>query len=395
MPITGQFFIVVLGALVALVAVSAVAAHAQGIVRAPVLDPSTISDVYTRGGDGYPQTRIPAAVLTPKGTVLAFAEARQEGDHSENDIVVKRSEDGGVTWGPLQLISDMGGDSLNDPCAVVVPETGRVLLMFQRYPKGFHTQTLEHTKPAELGYGGPRNTQTFLTRSDDDGRTWSAPEDITRAMRRPDAIAVGSPGIGIVLQNGPHKGRIVFPMYEVMKPAGDEGPPYQNCAAISDDDGDTWRLGARVPKPGMEDDGDECQIAQAADGTIVMDLRQRTGHQRLGAVSRDFGETWEPMYHVEDLVAPPCMGSILRFNDVLLESIPNTLDARASGTLFVSRDGGQTWPDKRVLYPGGFAYSCLVQLSENRVGCFFERDDYARISFAVYDIAPLLAASQQ
>jgi len=380
-----------LGAIaVAIVFSTVFQAHAQEANTAPALAPLLMSDVYARGADGYPQTRIPAVVVTPKGTVLAFAEARQAGDHSENDIVVKRSLDGGATWQPLQLIAEMGGDSLNDPCAAVL-ESGRILLMYQRYPKGYHTRKMAHTEAAETGYGGPRNTQTFITRSDDDGLTWSEPEDVTRSLRRPDIISLGSPGFGIQLEHGPHKGRILLPIYEVLP--GGENRGWYNCAAISDDGGKTWRAGGRVPEAADGGDANECQIAELPDGTIVMDARQSSGPCRKGAVSRDAGETWEPMYNVPGLAVTRCMGSILPVNGALLASLPDSPDKRVNGTLFVSRDGGKTWPEKRVIYPGGFGYSCLTRLSENRVGCLFERDDCKLISFAVFDIKPLIKAT--
>jgi sialidase-1 len=383
----------------AVVTVSAAFFAASGAQEARAVQASedmTMSDVFGQGEDGYPQVRIPAVVVTPKGTVLAFAEARQAGDHSENDIVLKRSLDGGTAWQSLQVIGEMGGDSLNDPCAVVLHGPDRVLLMYQRYPKGYHTQKMAHTEAAELGYGGPRNTQTFLTYSEDDGVTWSDPEDITRSIRRSDAISVGSPGVGIQLKYGRHKGRILLPLYEVMPP-GETNRPYHNCAAISDDGGVTWRLGARVPEDGLEGDADECQLEELSDGTVIMDARQTSGSSRKGTRSHDGGETWEPMYRVPDLVAPPCMGSILRIaapregGDLLVASLPNTLKKRENGTLLISRDGGKTWPEKRVLYSGGFAYSCLTQLAEGRVGCLFERDGCAHITFAMFDVDWLIA----
>ena len=240
----GHFRVV---AMLAVFAAFSATSHAQEAKPAPALEVVTMSDVFGRGEDGYPQVRIPAVVATPKGVVLAFAEGRQGDDHSENDIVLKRSLDGGATWQPLQVVAEMGGDSLNDPCAVVLPETGRVLLMYQRYPKGYHTQKMGNIESAELGFGGPRNTHSFLTRSEDDGVTWSAPEDIARNIRRPDAISVGSPGVGIQLKHGSHKGRILFPLYEVT-PSADNSAPCYNCAAISDDAGVTWRVGARIPE---------------------------------------------------------------------------------------------------------------------------------------------------
>ncbi len=95
-------------------------------------------DVFVGGKDGYPAYRIPALVATQRGSLLAFAEGRASlREHAENDIVMKRSIDGGKTWGALQVIDEDGTNALNNPTAVVVRETGRVILMYQRYAKGF------------------------------------------------------------------------------------------------------------------------------------------------------------------------------------------------------------------------------------------------------------------
>lgn len=63
------------------------------------------TDVFV-SGDGYPTYRIPSAIVTRRGTVLAFAEGRQaQGDHTQNDLVLRRSADGGRTWEPRQLVA--------------------------------------------------------------------------------------------------------------------------------------------------------------------------------------------------------------------------------------------------------------------------------------------------
>lgn len=67
-------------------------------------DPSAAdtSVPYVSGRDGYAAYRIPAVVRTPRGTLLAFAEGRRDGpgDTGDIDLVVRRSADGGRTWGP-------------------------------------------------------------------------------------------------------------------------------------------------------------------------------------------------------------------------------------------------------------------------------------------------------
>ena len=85
------------------------------------------SDVFTAGRDAYRSLRIPAVVVATNGHVLAFAEGRAaRADQAQNDIVLKRSFDGGKTWGALQVIADDGAQSLNNPTAVVEQNSGRV-----------------------------------------------------------------------------------------------------------------------------------------------------------------------------------------------------------------------------------------------------------------------------
>ena len=62
--------------------------------------------VFKAGEDGYRIYRIPAVVKAANGHLLAFCEARQGGDASEIDLVVKRSEDGGKSWGSLQVVQE-------------------------------------------------------------------------------------------------------------------------------------------------------------------------------------------------------------------------------------------------------------------------------------------------
>ena len=64
----------------------------------------THTPVFTAGEGGYHTYRIPAALVTGKGTLLAFCEGRKRGtsDTGNIDLVLKRSRDGGRSWGPLE-----------------------------------------------------------------------------------------------------------------------------------------------------------------------------------------------------------------------------------------------------------------------------------------------------
>jgi len=346
------------------------------------------SDVFTSGPEGFPSIRIPSVVVTHSGAVLAFAEGRKKSaDQAENKIVLKRSLDGGATWGALQILADDGANSLNNPTAVVT-DTGLLLLFYQRVP----AHLKESSKLIETGYEGANVYRTFLLTSKDEGGTWSSPKDVTAGTKHPTvATTVASgPGIGIQLTRGPHRGRILIPF--------NEGPFWQwnNYAAYSDDAGDTWRCGQNVPgafvpdaKRGQASKINEVQMVELSDGSVRLNSRQFAGAKvRKTSVSHDGGETWSPVEDVPSLRDPSCMASIFRYSfgkdgqaGDILYSGPDSAQRR-NGVLHLSRDDGATWPVQRVLYPGSFAYSILTQLPDGSIGCLFEADNYKRIVFA-------------
>lgn len=346
-------------------------------------DDPQFSDVFLAGREGYASIRIPSVVVADNGTVLAFAEGRvRPSDQAENDIVSKRSTDGGATWSGMKVIAEDGANSLNNPTALVT-DSGRLLLMYQRIP----AHLLETSKETVSGYEGENIYRTFLLTSDDNGITWSPPRDVTRGTKHESGATTvcSGPGIGIQLTRGAHKGRLVMPF--------NEGPFYKwnNYAAFSDDAGSTWRCGANVP--GAMLDGrsqiNEVQMVELSDGGIMLNSRQFAGAKvRRTSVSSDGGETWSAVEEAPALRDPSCMAAVFRysFDDAsgkgrLLYSGPDSTQ-RDNGTVCLSTDDGATWPVKRVLWPGGFAYSVLTRLPDDQVGCLFEADNYQRIVFA-------------
>jgi len=352
------------------------------------------SDVFLSDKEGYKSIRIPSVIVTKTGVVLAFAEGRQAThDQAENDIILKRSVDGGKTWGRLQLLQDDGKNSLNNPTAVVEQGSGRVLLMYQRIPENLK----ERGRNISTGYEGSNVYRNFVITSDDNGLTWSTPVDLTRTTKRAtNATTIASgPGIGIQLTRGPHKGRLIVPF--------NEGPYYywNNYAVFSDDRGASWNFGTDVPGAFVPDAKltrrsqiNEVQMVELSDGSVRLNSRPFAGEKvRKTAVSRDGGAHWTPVEDVPALRDPSCNASVLRwsFDDgaglgKILFSGPEGTQ-RDHGTLHVSLDDGATWPTKRLLWPGSFAYSVLTKLPDGGVGCLFEADNYARIVFARVPLA--------
>jgi sialidase-1 len=343
-----------------------------------------LTDVFVSGADGFPIFRIPSIVMARDGNLLAFAEGRaSKRDQSENKIVLKVSSDRGRSWGKIRVLADDGTNSLNNPTAVVLRETGRIILMYQQYLRGFGEQM------AEAGLKGSHICRSFIIHSDDNGVNWSKPQDITASVKRPIIVTgiASGPGIGIELARGTHPGRILIPF--------NQGPRghWEVYAAFSDDAGETWKYGEVAPKdPGMGPN--EVQMAELADGAVMLNARDEAGsHHRLVAASHDGGETWTPLAPDETLIEPRCEASLLRHainnhvsDDVLLFSNPASEKKRINGTVRLSRDEGKTWSASRVIYPGSFAYSCLVSLNPQTIGCLFERDSYGKISFAAFTL---------
>lgn len=341
-------------------------------------------DVFVGGQGGHAVYRIPSVLGIEGGRLLAFAEARgSQSDNGENDLVLRTSDDGGATWGPMRTVLDEPGRSLNNPCAVEVASgahAGRVLLMFQSYPTG------KGEGEVAPGYDGPDTCRTLLVHSDDRGATWSAPRDVSRGVKRPapvTSVATG-PGVGVQLRNGPHARRVVMPFNE-----GPQGK-WRVYGAWSDDGGDTWAFGDVAPDGGGGR-ANEVQFVERADGSLLLVARQFWGGaRRKAAESRDGGATWTTLRAVPELVDPSCMGGLAAVGtpggQLLVCTGPDGEKSRVAGTAWVSADGGATWPRKVPVHAGSFAYSVPVPLGGTKVGVLFERDGCSRISFAVIDV---------
>ena len=342
-------------------------------------DPLRAVDVYVAGRDGYHTFRIPALLRAADGTLLAFCEGRKtgRGDHGDIDLLVRRSSDGGVTWSPIEIVYEEGGEkkvTIGNPCPVVDTKTGTIWMTFCR-----------------------DNRDVLVTSSTDHGRTWSAPRDITRDVKPADwSWYATGPGVGIQLARGKHRGRLVIPC-DHREGDATKGP---KCSHVfySDDHGKSWQLGGTVAQH-----TDECQVAELADGELLINMRNylaRDGGQpdrggmRTIARSRDGGQTWNEFDVDRQLVEPLCQASLVsapvavKSEDagnadkvVLFFSNPATRDKRRNLTVRPSFDGGRTWPAQRVVDPGSAAYSSLAVLPDARLGLLYERDDYRAITF--------------
>lgn len=350
------------------------------------------TDVFVAGTDGYHTYRIPAIVQTRANTLLAFAEGRRSGrgDAGDIDLLVKRSRDGGRTWSAQTVVWDDGANTCGNPCPVVDRETGTIWLL--------STHNLGTDKESDIITKKSKGTRTvWVLRSDDDGATWSKAVEITATTKDPSWgwYATG-PGIGIQIEHGPHKGRLVIPAnHSFDDPDGNlRGGKYSHRthAIYSDDHGKTWKLGGSAGAH-----TNESQVVELAQppGALLLNMRSYFGRsQRTHSLSRDGGLTWTAPAHQPELVEPVCQASILRHSwpqanrpGLILFSNPAHPKTRVALTVRGSIDDANTWPGKLVLHEGPSAYSCLVRLDDNTAACFYERGDkgpYEKITFATF-----------
>ncbi len=329
------------------------------------------SDVFTAGQDGYHTYRIPALVVTKKGTLLAICEGRKtgRGDHGDLDLVQKRSTDGGQTWGPLELIHEEGGTAkvtIGNPCPVVDQSTGVIWLPLNR-----------------------DNDRVLMTSSSDDGKTWEKPRDITADVKHKDWTwyATG-PGNGIQLTHGKHAGRLVIPCDHRVGGTKEDKDGWDKAGRshviYSDDHGQSWKLGGSTDYA-----MNECAVVELADGSLMLNSRSYRGKACRGvSLSKDGGATWEPTTDDPVLVESVCQASLIRCcQGRLAFSNPAVPKGRNHLTIRLSNDQGKTWPHSRLVCEGSSAYSSLASLPGGEIGLLYERNDYKQLTFARFPLA--------
>ncbi|MFI0266052.1 exo-alpha-sialidase [Streptomyces luteogriseus] len=350
-------------------------AHSQPASAAPEFDQQVL---FKASQDpGYACFRIPAIVRTTSGTLLAFAEGRvlNCGDAADIDIVLKRSTDGGRTWGPLQVVTEGAGDTHGNPAPVVDRGTGRILLA-ETYNTG-RTDAGNCTVPCDR--------TPHLQHSDDDGRTWSKPRDLSDEIlpEHWNSWYATGPVHGIQLTRGRHAGRLVFGV-NTETWNGSRVSANHAALVVSDDGGDSWRVGATDTWP-IGPDGvfrqkpSEVTLTERADGALLVSGREQDGTDlghRSQTLSTDGGDSFvTPFRDLPDLYTPQVQGATLRLGDRMLLSAPADPDRRRTMMVRSSYDGGRTWESVdrgTVVTTDWSGYSDMAAVDGTTVGLLYE-----------------------
>jgi len=334
-------------------------------------------DVYRAGELGYIEFRIPQLVVAKSGTLLAFSEAGKTGlDAGDRDIVLRRSADGGRTWSRrIEVIIDHGTSRVGSPGVLMDDGSGRIHLIT-----------------------AVDSARAIHATSDDEGRTWTEPQDITEAFndfkKHIDWTHFDTgPGGGIELKRGRFKGRFLLPVYVASKERVRSGVIY------SDDRGATWHAGGLTLAGDL--DASEAAVYEASDGSVHINMRlsgrvkEEHGRNRLVSSSSDGGITWASGKRDPQLIGAKCHASALRYSwpeegkSRVLFCSPRHKENRVRLSLWVSYDEGRSWPVmRRVVHVSG-AYSSLGRLPNGDIGVLYETGAARRYEMMSFTRVPL------
>jgi len=313
--------------------------------------------------DGIACHRIPSIVTAPNGDLITAIDERVPScadlrDNKNINLIIRRSADNGKSWTPIERIIDYpNGQSASDP-SMIVDRVTNTIFMF------FNYMDLEHE---------PQIYYLKYIKSQDNGKSWSPPLDITTHISKPqwhkDFKFITS-GRGIQTR----KGTLLHTLVNL-----DHGLHLFK----SDNHGRNWQL---VDIPLIP--GDESKVVELSDGSWMVNSRLNGKGYRQKFTSTDEGKTWASSPD-QSLVDPGCNAGIIRYSPkkstfkkgILLFVNAKHKTDRKNLTLKISTNDGKSWSAEKTIYEGPAAYAAITRLENDDLGIVFEKDDYTRITF--------------
>ena len=346
--------------------------------------------------DGFAAFRIPGIVTTNKGTLISCYDVRYNSSvdlQEKIDIGISRSTDKGKSWEPMQIAMSMGAhgglphaqNGVGDPCILVDEQTNTIWIA-AAWCHGMGNQRAWFN--SQQGMSPDETGQLLLVKSEDDGKTWSKPINITEQVKDPSwHFLLQGPGRGITMKDG----TLVFPIQFI------DSTRVPNAGIMySKDKGKSWKL-----HNAARSNTTESQVAEIEPGVLMLNMRDNRGGSRAVSITKDLGMTWEE--HPSNrsaLPEPVCMASLIHVDadknclgkELLLFSNPNSTKHRDYITVKASLDGGITWPDEYQLLLDegtGWGYSCLTMIDEETIGILYE-SSVAHMTFQVIPLRELV-----
>ena len=218
--------------------------------------------------EGVSCYRIPSIITAPNGDLIASIDQRVPscGDlkwSKDINIIVRRSEDNGKTWFPIEMVVDFPfGQSASDPSMIVDKQTNEIFLFYN---------FMDLDKEKDVYY-------LHVVKSSDNGKTWSKPEDITSQITKPEwhnNFKFITSGRGIQTSTG----KLLHCMVNLKSGMHLFG---------SDDHGKSWYFIDTPISP-----ANESKVVELADGSWMVNARANGKGMRYVHVSIDEGKTWD------------------------------------------------------------------------------------------------------
>lgn len=274
-------------------------------------------------------------------------------------------------------------------------------------------------KNAKVPFTAPHISYFWLTHSDDNGKTWSQPIDLTPQVKKDWMRFFGTgPGVGIQTQNG----NLLFPIYYINRQG-----KQSSALIISKDGGKTWDLG-QSPNDNRPDlygqnsetlgsssvghghELTESQLVELDNGDLKLFMRNTSGRVMM-STSKDGGYTWTETQKVEALKHGYSQLSVIKYSKKIngkeyivfsgqSESGQSGDALRRNGKLFlgeVQEDGSIVWKINKLVrdiqssglakqngrsYPNGYVYSSMAELGDGSIGLAYENTtDYTTIMY--------------
>lgn len=348
-------------------------------------------------------SRIPGIITAKDGSLIAVYDARYESGRDlqgHMDIGVSRSLDNGQTWLPIEVAIDMGEygglaekfNGVSDPNILldentgdiyvaglwmygVIDETGTWYLGVKDGKEIWNHQW--RTKGSQPGFGIKQTSQFLMVKSTDNGKTWSAPVNLTEMCKKEEWwLWAPGPGGGLTLRDG----TLVMPTQGRDK----TGEAFSNIT-YSKDGGKTWV----TSNPATSRSTTESMAVELEDGKVMLNMRSNSNRENKGddngraiATTADLGLTWEEHSTSHNaLIEPTCMASILKHRyqekgedkSIIVFCNPDSKYERVNITLKVSKDDAEAWERKVLLDEGrGRGYSCMTSVDEDTIGILYE-----------------------
>lgn len=348
------------------------------------------------GDNGVAAFRIPGLVTTNKGTLVGTYDVRYNSsvDLQEMiDIGISRSTDKGQTWEPMRIAMTMGEEGglphaqngIGDP-SILFDTKNNKLFVVAAWTHGMgNDRAWWNSMP---GMEKKQTAQLMISQSDDDGKTWSKPVNITKQVKKDSwYFLLQGPGRGITM----HDGTLVFPIQFI------DSTRIPNAGIMySRDGGKNWNL----HNPARSNTT-EAQVAEIEPGVLMLNMRDNRGGSRTVSITKDLGKTWTEHPSSRKLLQEPvCMASLLKIEadenclnkEILLFSNPNTTKGRNHITIKASLDNGKSWNEKYQIMldeDEGWGYSCLTLIDKETIGILYE-SSVAHMTFQAIKIKDLI-----